>query len=251
MPPEPVPTMHLCVRTSVDWADEAAYRRHLWPDMLPKVAVWDATFRLSWREFRVATAALARENLAKVHGARITAWDDVPEGDLVLPVDDDDWFAPDILGRLATMDDGRCDGLVWTQSTLEVPINFGHRLFLLRRRLQPSLQPRWFCGTNNYALRKGPLDAEAWRNHTRADARFRGQPAIPFVTRRLSLHNRTLASATSMGWRRPTVSRRTLLAKRRAYLRLYARYRPPADDLAWCLPYVGKMRELMERLEPR
>lgn len=243
--------MHLCVRTSVDWADEAAYRRHLWPDMLPKVGVWDATFRLSWREFRVTTAALARENLAEVDGARITAWDDVPEGDLVLPVDDDDWFAPDILKRLASVDVGRPDGVVWTQSTLEVPINLGHRLFLFRRRLQPSLLPRWFCATNNYAVRKGPMDLEAWQNHMRADARFRGNPGIPFIARRLSLHNRTLASATSMGWRQPTVSARTLLAKRRAYLRLYTGYRPPTEDLAWALPYIARMRGLMERLEPR
>lgn len=242
--------IHICVRSTVDWSDEAAFRHHLWPAMVPKVATWDATFRLSWREFRVATSAIARSNLAQVAGAVVTPWDEVPDGHLVLPVDDDDWFAPDLLAWLVPADDGQVEGVVWQQAVLEVPINLGHRLFLLRRRLF-STPPRWYCATNNYAIRKGPLGHEEWGNHTRADARFRGHPAVPFVPRILSLHNRSLASATSMGWRKPSVSRHELLAKYRAYLRLYARYQPASDDAAWTVPYVHQMLALMEGLGPR
>lgn len=242
--------IHICVRSTVDWGDETAFRRHLWPDMVPKVATWDATFRLSWREFRVETSAIARANLSQVAGVPVTPWDEVPDGHLVLPVDDDDWFAPDLRTWLAPRDDGHVDGIVWRQAVLEVPIDLGHRIFLWRRKLLAT-PPRWFCATNNYAIRKGPMGQEEWRNHTRADARCRGNQAIPFVPRTLSIHNRSLASATSMGWRRPTVSRRELLAKRRAYLQRYARYRPASDDAAWTVPCVHQMVTLMERLVPR
>jgi hypothetical protein len=58
--------------------------------------------------------------------------------------------------------------------------------------------------------------------------------------------NRTLASQTSLGHKRPRISRAELLLKRLRYRRLYERSLPP--DLAWAEPYRDAMAALMREL---
>lgn len=243
--------IHICVRTDVAWADEAAFFAQLSPAFAPKVEQWDRTFTMPYHRFRHALRALAAENHAAVRGAAVTRWEDVPVGALVVPVDDDDWFAPDLVGRLQAADDGKVAGLRWQPATVEVAINAGHRLYIWRQRLVPFWPPAWLCMTNNYAVRKGVMGEAEFRSHVRASARFTDATDVLVLGHRLSLHNRSIASITSMGWQRPGISARRLLSRRRAYLSLYAGYRPPHDDLAWAVPYVRQMHDLMLRLEPR
>jgi hypothetical protein len=240
--------LYLWVRATASWEDEAAFRAQLAPAFAPKVAAWNETFDVPYHLFRAEVRRIARENLSRVENAVVLPWDEIPDGALVAPVDDDDWFAPDAALALERAHDPDAIGYVWTSSVLEVPIDLGHRLFLLRRALFPRTPPRWLCATNNYAARKGDETALVLAKHTVASERFGGvdRARVRHVERRLSLMNRTLASQTQLGFLRPTIGRAELLRKHRRYRALYAAAPPP--ELAWARPYVAQMDALMRRL---
>ncbi|MBY0276741.1 hypothetical protein K2Z84_15475 [Candidatus Binatia bacterium] len=240
--------LYLWVRATASWADEQAFRAQLDPAFAAKVAVWNETFTLPYHLFRHQVREIARLNLSRVEGAVVAPWEEIPDGALVAPVDDDDWFAPDLAHALAGAHDREAIGYFWTSSFLEVPIDFGHRLFLLRRALFPATPPRWLCATNSYAALKRPDTELLLQKHTVASARFAAadRPHVRRLERRLSLMNRTLASQTSLAFVRPTIRRRELLRKHRAYRKLYER--PVSGELAWSVPYVRSMADLMQQL---
>jgi hypothetical protein len=105
----------------------------------------------------------------------------------------------------------------------------------------------WRCTTNNYALVKGPDVYELAVLHVRARDRFEelDPPRLPL---RLSAMNRTLASQTTLGFRKHAISRATLLRRYARYRRLY---REPGPVPAWCAPYLARMDALMAELELR
>lgn len=86
--------LHICIRKTADWGDQAAFWAQLDPGFAPKVQAWNSTFRLPYHEFRRELRAIAQANLAKVQGAVLCTWEEVPEGALVAPVDDDDGLPP-------------------------------------------------------------------------------------------------------------------------------------------------------------
>ena len=104
----------------------------------------------------------------------MSEWDEIPEGALVMPVDDDDWFVPGAAQALEAERDPDAIGYLWPSRWIQVPINLGHRLYLLRRRLLPRTPPKWICSTNNYAMVKGPEVKEALGNHIEASHWFEG-----------------------------------------------------------------------------
>lgn len=237
--------IYLWVRRTTDWDDEALFRRQLAPAFAPRVALWDATFTIPYREFRSELKRIAAANLSRVRDAVVAAWDEIPEGAWVVPVDDDDWFAPDLARHLGPVAGG--EGCRWSASFLEVPIDWGHRLALWRRRLFPGARLKWTCATNNYALPKTAANEPLLTSHVAAsrwcDAQAGGMAVLP---QRLSLMNRSLASQTTLHFRRPRLSRATLLARWQAYRTLYAPPREP--ELAWSAPEVARMAALMASL---
>lgn len=247
------PPLHICIRSTVDWSDEAAFRHQLSPDFAPKVNAWNATFRLPYHAFRRELKTIAQANLAQVKGAVVCPWEEVPDGALVAPVDDDDWFAPHLVEAIDATARTELLGMHWQQSVLEVPINSSHRLQLMLRRWIPGLRPRWLCATNNYVIRKGSVDPRCFTSHVAASHWFPQQPPdrIEVLPQRLSLHNRSLASITSLNFGRPSISPRRLRRRRRSYDRLYRRWRTVPADLAWCLPSLDRMEALMARLAER
>ena len=80
-----------------------------------------------------------------------SAWEEIPEGALVLPCDDDDWFRPDVAAVLERWLRPGVTGVRWTSSFLEVPTSWRHQLGIWRRRVQGP-RPMFLCTTNNYAL---------------------------------------------------------------------------------------------------
>jgi len=93
------PSVCIWVRTAIDWADEAALPARLEPAFPPKLELWNETFSIPYHRFRHEVCEIARLNLSRVAGATVRPWEEIPDGAIVLPVDDD-WFAPDIVERL-------------------------------------------------------------------------------------------------------------------------------------------------------
>jgi hypothetical protein len=112
------------------------------------------------------------------------------------------------------------------------------------------MRPMWRCTTNNYALVKGPGVHELAVLHVRARDRFDelDPPRLPV---RLSAMNRTLASQTTLGFRKRPISRATLLRRYARYRRLYREPARAGPVPAWCAPYLARMEGLMTELELR
>jgi hypothetical protein len=242
----------ICIRKTLDWANEAEFWSQLPREFEPTVKVWNQTFNIPYHLFRHRVREISRLNIAAVQNAVCLDWKDVPDGELVLPMDDDDWFAEDVGIALEKARDARRHGYRWASSFLEVPIDFGHRLYLLKRRLLRT-PPKWICTTNNYAVLKSHDSEPLFRSHIRASEWFQSHPeSVAEVGKGLSMMNRTLASRTSLGLMRPetckVISHRKLLHKYWGYRALYRP--PPAKELAWCGPYVRMMDELMDELLP-
>lgn len=222
--------------------------------MPARAALWDRTFTIPFRQFRAELARIAALSHAAVEGAVVAAsWDEIPIGSLVLPVDDDDWFAPhaaSTVRRLMRPDVSVC---VWRKVWIEVPLSVGHAWHMVKRRLGLRPPEIFTCTTNNYALIKSSEDQTLHQQHVKASRwvdRLLTQQAheVLVVDLGLSVANRSLASQTTL--RRydedSDLSRKLLLAKFYAYQRLYRH--PPRGDLSWSAPYVAMMSELMRQL---
>jgi hypothetical protein len=239
--------IHIVVRATLDWNDQAAFEAQIPAQVRPGIDAWNATFDMPYHIYRRELKRIAGHSLARVEGAACVSVQEVPSGALVVPVDDDDWFAPELgrvlQGHLA----GGLAGCSWPSRFLEVPISTPHRLGLLARRIFPQRPPRWLCTTNNYAVVYGPETADLLNGHIRATNWFLANPGmVRRLEEPLSLMNRTLASTTQL---RSHPSPAVLRRKFRAYAKLYDQ-RPPVD-VPWCAPYVVMMRELHAELRIR
>ena len=266
--------IYVWIRATVNWEDEQAFLAQLDPSFKPKVDLWNATFNTPFHLFRHRVREIARLNHSRIEGAILASWAEIPEGALVVPVDDDDWLSPDLGDVLEEEYDPDLTGYYWVRTFFEVPFDLGHRLGLIRRSLLPRTPPRYFATTNNYALLKSPETRLLLESHIDASRWFEGQGAerAKGIERHLSAMNRTLASQTSLTKRRlRPVDRSVLIRKFHRYRRLYrdlAREpdpvrlrwrrrsgpvwgRPRAPELAWCRPYLAMMADLMEELTPR
>jgi hypothetical protein len=244
--------IYICIRQTTNWANESEFWSQLPSEFKPTIQIWNQAFNIPYHLFRLRLREISRMNLAAVENAVCVNWKDVPDGALVLPVDDDDWFAENAGIVLEKALDSRWQGYRWHSSFLEIPIDFGHQLYLLKRMLFRT-PPKWICTTNNYAILKSPDSEPLFRSHIRASEWFLSHPeSVKEVGTGLSIMNRTLASRTSLALMRPetckTIRPRTLLRKYQQYRALYKR--TPGKELAWCGPYVRMMDNLMNELLP-
>ena len=238
------------MRATLDFDDEQAFRAQLDPARRESVALWDSLFEMPWRVFRSRIRVIARSNLERVEGAVCASWEEIPEGSLVLPCDDDDWFRPDVAKVIEQALEPGMTGIRWHSSFLEVPTDWRHQLGIWRRHVRGP-RPQFLCTTNNYALFASEDSKQQLVNHMKASRWVGTQPAgsVPFLHDRLSLMNRTLASDTSLRPQQRSIERRPLLRKLRGYQRLYDHALPPR--LAWAQPYADEMGALMRELELR
>jgi hypothetical protein len=241
--------IYIWVRTTVEWGDEQAALNQVHSWLVPKIRLWNATFNLSFQQFRHRLTEIAALNHAEVDGAVRAGWDEIPDGALVLSVDDDDWVAPDAARVLQRELDPGVIGYIWTSRWIEVPINLGHRLYLAKRRLLPASKPKWICAANNYAMTKSSETRPLLSSHVKAsrwlEPRLKaGDTPLKPLDGGLSVANRTLASISTV---RGIESRSQLLRKFRSYRSLYDH--PPGPELDWCRPQFQQMSDLMGELE--
>jgi len=265
-------TVYICIRRTAGWNDEAGYRSRLIAGFVTHIDARDATFRTSYREFRAAISEITMSSLRAVRGAIIAPYDEIPEGAIMMPCYDDDWTAPHAAEVLVEFFAGAHDRAVWIQAVVQVPLDWMHALKIRAGKVWPRLNPpRWFCSTNNYALRKREGNYNFFMSHTLASKEFTSDPRLVRIPRRLTLQNRNLASKTSLvGVRYPIYSRvngvvcltnlndpnkempassparpsRHLLGKLEKYHRLYDGHFPQDPDLDWATPYFHAMRDL-------
>ncbi len=239
--------IHLVVRRTTDWDNEAEVRAQIPERLRSVVALWNKTFDIPYHAFRSELKHIAQLNLARVVGAVSIPRDQIPAGAIVVPSDDDDWFAPNLATVLETQVEVLCSGYYWPSRFIEVPISLPHRLSLLRRQIFPQTQPKWRCTTNNYAIVMRPEMSTLIDNHIEASRWFVAHPrSVKALNEPLSVMNRTLASITTL---RSNPSRRELVWKYERYKKLYDAGVPP--DLSWAEPYVEMMNNLMAGLRLR
>jgi hypothetical protein len=238
--------IYIVIRKTLDWQDEAAFQAQIPVNMRYGIELWNSTFNVPFHQYRAELKRIAQLNLSRVEGIQCLSLPDIPTGSIVVPADDDDWFAPDmaqVLQRYLC----DCEGYYWPSRFLEVPLSPAHHLYLIRRKLFPFTKPYWLCTTNNYAVRYNSRTADLPHNHVVATQWFLAHPSVvKRIELPISLMNRTLASMTHL---RTHPSRTLLLRKYRRYRELYDQ--PVPKDLAWCKPYVDRMRDLHSQLRLR
>jgi hypothetical protein len=239
--------IYIVVRRTTDWNDEAAFLAQVPTGFCPSVALWNETVSMPYHIFRRELSAIAGASWMAVTGATVVPLADVPPDGLVVPTDDDDWFAPHMAVSLEAARQDGVSGCYWRSDFIEVPISLGHRLGLIRKAIFPSTPPKWICTTNNYAVVNGPAAAPCVNSHVVASGWFTAHPEhVRWLDAHLSVMNRTMASQTSF---RSVASRAAFRRKFRRYQVLYAR--PLPEALAWARPYVGKMADLMSGVRLR
>jgi hypothetical protein len=246
--------IYIWVRRTLDWNDEAVAFAGLEERLKPKVQTWNETFTMTYQRFRWRVSQIADLSHSAVEGAVRADWDDIPDGAVVLPVDDDDWFAPETAHVLERELTPPMSGLVWPACWIQVPRDARHRRHLIRKRLLPFTTTDLTCSTNNYAVVRSADGKTLATSHVKASRWFDGQLEQPDATirridGRLSVANRNLSSQSSLGGRGPMIDEPALLDKFRRYQRLYRR--APRRDIAWCSPYLQLMDELMAELHVR
>ena len=244
--------IYIWLRTDVDWDDEAAFLAQCTADFRPRLARWNETFAMPFHVFRGRVAAIATASRAAVEGATCAPWEEIPDGAVMLPVDDDDWFAPD-LAEILDREWSDALGVHWNPFWLGVPSDLGHYIYATRRRLLPFTPLKWTCDTNNYGLLKTPQARPLAVDHLAAADWFDGldRDRVRRIAGRPSINSRTLGSQTSLrpAFRRGELDRPRLLRRLTRYKRLYRRRLPGRPT--WAGRYVDRMADLMDELEPR
>jgi hypothetical protein len=244
--------IYIWVRRRVEWEDEDAFWAQVPERVKPRAELWNSTINMPFHVFRHRVREIAALNHSRIDKVTLAEWDEIPDGAKVVPVDDDDWFAPN-LGEVLEREWRGERGIHWNPLWIGIPSDFGHWVYATRRALFPFSPPHWTCDTNNYGMVKGPGTKTLLEEHGLATDWFDGpgRDAVRRIHGRHSINNRTLGSQTSLRRtkRAGEIDRARLLRRLRRYRRLYRRPRWPAP--AWAHPYLGMMAELMGEVEPR
>ena len=240
--------IYLWVRETTEWDNEAVVLKQLRNNFRPKVDVWNDVFRTPYHIFRHRIKQIAQLNLSRVENAVCATMRDIPDGAVVVPVDDDDWLSPQLGNVLEAERQQGKSGYYWRRAFLELPPTL---IIKLGRFVLYDCADRkrkvWTCSTNNYALVKCDKFLPLLKSHEEASAYFDGEKEnLRWIDKHLSIMNRTLASQTSLAWKKPRISKRELIRKFHRYKGVYSGIR--AEELAWCNPYVSMMADLIGEL---
>jgi len=149
--------LYLWVRATANWEDERAFSRAARSGV-------QAEGRGVERHIRHALPSLssrdpshrADQTWRGVESAAVLPWDEIPDGALSRPSMTTIGSRRTLLLVLERANDAQAIGYFWTSSFVEVPINLGHRLGLLRRALFPRTPPRWILHDQQLLRVKSP-----------------------------------------------------------------------------------------------
>ena len=119
--PENPMRIHVCIRATLDWQDRAAVEAGLISAFRPKYDAWNATSDMPYHRFRHRVCEIAQLALSRVEGVLSSTPDAVPPGDVLVPVDDDDWLAPDLASHLGRANARGTRGYLWSRAVIEPP----------------------------------------------------------------------------------------------------------------------------------
>lgn len=242
----------------MDWSDKESVEQKMkkgFPHFIPKVTMWNSIFNIPFSDFRQMLKSIATENHRNVKGAIYTSsTKDIPSNSIIIPTDDDDWFAPDLACRVQDSYGSIWIGYLW------------RRYIVGDRGEKESLRRDCLCETNNYALNDAtlPMPSSSWEYpsprypllwHTggpsNADAFFRSQPKdlIKEISppNLLAVWNMTMASQTSLQQDKATLTREEIIEIYLRYKDLYRSWNLP-DELSWAIPHMRSMSLLMDVL---
>jgi hypothetical protein len=122
----------LGVRTNNDWF--AGLNRSLErfdPEHRERISWWERIFTLSYTEYRGRLAAIARRNWARIEGLDsivnlVTREPESLGGELLLPIDDDDWLHPEIVRILRARYRPETTSLSWMVHRTDSPRRYVH-----------------------------------------------------------------------------------------------------------------------------
>ena len=247
--------VHICVRRTLPWHDEAAVAASLDPIVRSRVELWNHIFKVSYAAFRHRMTQIAQQNWSRVEQAQVTALEQIPPGALVAPVDDDDWFSPELGRRLLAERSASLHGYHWNRYVLETPRRPRRWPFARPRRSTDT--SRYTCSSNNYAVSNLPELKPAIESHVAASRMFDACPGrVKHVDASLSLQCRSLASSSVLSGERRAMSPRAalaplthdgLIAMLRGLRRFYDRLRLP-PEVAWAEPSAAAVAELLREM---
>ena len=240
--------IHICVRETLDWGNAEIVKAQILPHFRSKFDTWNATFDMPYHVYRARVKAIAQLNLSRVAGARCSALETVPAGHLIVPVDDDDWFAPEFAERLFAEQTVEHSCYLWRRTPIEAahPI----RNTYLRVAALVGRGDRVICQTNNYAIVQQDGLGSLALSHMAAAMHFRAHPAdVKRIPATLAIQNRHLGSQTTLAWRRPSIAPHQLVTLLGQHQKRYRSWRLPRDQ-QWARPYVDLMADLLSDIRP-
>jgi hypothetical protein len=243
--------IYILVRRTTDWEREDVVLAQLPAEFVSKVEAWNAVFTIPYHVFRHRLKRIAQLNLSRVENAIVARFEEIPPGALVVPVDDDDWFSPDLANVLERHVEGDYKGYYWNVNLIEPPATWDASPGrVIRSAAPPPGRCRHTFETNNFALLNVEDLLPRNRFHTKADACFAREPhRYKRFDANLSLWNLSIASQSAMNPRLPGLGRKDLVRSYERYASLYRSFDAP--DVEWSVPYVAMMAELMDELKLR
>jgi hypothetical protein len=111
--------------------------------------LWDSTFAISYFSSRQQMKAIAQQNLCSIPGVSISTDGVLADSDIGCPVDDDDWYSPELPAKL--LEAPPADAYVWNH--LQFGFCLSHPLDKWTSGLALLVPTQnYSCWTNNYAV---------------------------------------------------------------------------------------------------
>lgn len=227
-------------------AESAPFCNMVWvrPGYLADLAeLWDATFGTSFFATRQRMKEITQRNLCSLPSVAISTDGFLADSDIGCPIDDDDWFSPELSTRL--LGAPAADTYVWNH------LQFGHAIAHPSDPWTSGFAQRvptetYSCWTNNYAVRGRLLreNPASFLQHFDADPIVR-QRGAGYIDHSLSIANNHPASSSFLRLNlSENISGDRLVSVITKYLDLTGQISKGPQELAdWALPLMDAVRD--------